>query len=498
MSGSLVCGTGGWNGPKPGDPDSFSTLTATPAFGGIDLNWTMPLTNPQAVAHTIIYRSTSPLENTAARHVVASGNFFYDKTGNTNPVRYYYWIQFVSVNGTYSALIGPATAIARPTIEQTIEMLTGLIDEGVLAQSLKTEIAKIQLNTLGITNEMIERAKNDDALGVAFNEVSAHSDETRALLQQEVLARTDANEAFVTAVNTLYAELGDTISAVQTKQTALATAQESFAQSVTTVQSSLKKDLVSVQVNLQTNINKTGALGALYTAKVDVNGLIGGFGVFNDGKAVEAGFDVDRFWVGRTTNKRKPFIIENNEVFMDEAAINKLTFNKLRDESGSFVVKDGKVQAKYLVVETASIKDAAITTAKIEDASITTAKIQDLSVDTLKIRGQAITLPVGAFASSSKVSVVIEMTDHYPVFILGSLTQSYHSWITLTRTGIEPEGGTLATRVIELWKEQPRNGTLAARGIIDYPGPGVHEYRLSSTEPRNTNGTSLVALVLKR
>ena len=404
MSGSsctqLVCGTGGWNGPKPGDPDSFSTLTATPAFGGIDLNWTMPLVNPQAVAHTIIYRSTSPLENTAVRHVVASGNFFYDKTGNTNPVRYYYWIQFVSVNGTYSELIGPATAIARPTIEQMIELLTGQIDSGVLAQSLKTEIARIQLNTLGINQEMIDRAANDAALGVAFNEVSAQTDETRALLQTEILARTSANEAFVAAVNTLYAELEGSISAVQSQQTALATAQSSLASDITTVQSSLGEEIASVQVGLQTNINLVGDkvddIGALYTAKVDVNGLIGGFGVYNDGRIVEAGFDVDRFWIGRTTNKKKPFIIEGNEVFIDQAAINKLTFSKLRDESGSFIVSNGKVKADYITIGNASID-----TAQIKNASITSAKIQDLAVDTLQIRGNAVTVPKFAQSYSS-------------------------------------------------------------------------------------------------
>lgn len=396
-----VCGTGGWSGPKPGDPDNNIILTATPAFGGIDVEWTYPGINPEAVAHTKLYRSTSANPDTRVLHKIVSGNFFYDKTTTATLITYYYWIEIVSVHGTVGELIGPASASARPTIEQMIELLTGQIDAGVLAQSLKTEIGKIQLNTLGITQEMIERAKNDDALGVAFNEVSAHSDETRALLQEEVLARTSANEAFVASVNTLYAELGQSIAAVQTQQQALATAQSSLASNITTVQSELEKDLASVQVGLQTNITKVGnkvtEIGALYTAKVDVNGLIGGFGVYNDGRTVEAGFDVDRFWIGRTRNKRKPFIIEGNQVYLDEAAINKLSFNKLRDESGSFVVQNGKVKAKYI-----TIGDASIGTAKIEDAAITTAKIGKLAVDTLKIQDNAVTVPKFADGGSHK------------------------------------------------------------------------------------------------
>ena len=51
-----TCGVGGWGGPLPGDPDNNSVLTATPAFGGIDVSWSYPGTNPQAVAHTVLYR----------------------------------------------------------------------------------------------------------------------------------------------------------------------------------------------------------------------------------------------------------------------------------------------------------------------------------------------------------------------------------------------------------------------------------------------------------
>jgi hypothetical protein len=89
----------------------------------------------------------------------------------------------------------------------------------------------------------------------------------------------------------------------------------------------------------------------LYTAKLSVNGLIGGFGVYNDGTTVQAGFDVDEFWVGKTqANKRKPFIISGGVTYIDEAAIEKLTFTKLRDASGSFIVENGKVKADYLTV----------------------------------------------------------------------------------------------------------------------------------------------------
>lgn len=364
MSELMVCGTGGWGGPKPGDPDNYIILTATAAFGGIDVAWTYPGVNPQAVAHTILFRGTSPEFGNATRHAIVSGSLFYDKTTSASAIQYYYWIQIVSINGTYGAVIGPATATARPAISELIEQLTARIDAGMLAQSLKQEIDQITLNKLGITAEMLARDEADEALGVAFNEVQAHSEGTRALLQEEVLARTSANEAFVSTVNTLHAQLTDGLStvtaAVQSESLARVAANEALAKQINTVQVNTDDALASVQQSMTTEFKKTAdgltKVSALYTAKVQANGLIGGFGVYasDDGvvKEVQAGFDVDTFWIGRTgiATKKKPFIVSGGEVFMDDAVINKLTFSKLRADDGSFLVQNGKVQAKYLQV----------------------------------------------------------------------------------------------------------------------------------------------------
>lgn len=354
MSELFVCGTGGWNGPKPGDPDNNLVLRAVPAFGGVDVSWTYPDRNPEAVAHTILFRGISGIFAGAAKHAIVSGNFFYDKTTTDIPLEYYYWIQVVSVNGTYGELIGPAKATARPLIAEMIQQLTGQIDSGVLAQSLKQSLDQITLNKLGITQEMLDRDAADETLGVALNEVTAHSGETRALLQQEVLARAEANEAFVSAVNTIYAELGTGLAAVQKVQAALVTSSKAQASDITQVQSTLNGDTAAGRIGLTTIVEKHGNtltnIGALYTAQVQVNGLIGGFGVYNDGRTVEAGFDVDRFWIGRTNaSKRKPFIIDQGIVYIDDAAIRQLTVNKIRSEDGtSLVFENNKLKAQFI------------------------------------------------------------------------------------------------------------------------------------------------------
>lgn len=573
-----VCGTGGWNGPKPGDPSNNSVLTATPAFGGIDLRWSFPTVNPFAVAHTRVFRGIIP--DFAGAIVIADpvgGSFYYDKV--PPPTEYFYWIQFVSINGTYGEVIGPASAVARSSIEDTIEQLTGMIDAGMLAQALKTEIARISEIDDKIFQEITDRLAANVALSNALAQVQDVSDETLAFLQTEITQRQDADDALVSSINTLFAQASgnaaaineerlvrvskddalasriDTLaaaideeisaaianeqtarvnadaalaqdittlftrhdeqqsaiineqttranadtamaqditelyaavnngateaalqeernvraaadgalaqdistlftrhneqsSAIQSEQTARINADGVLAQDITTLYTKSGQNVVAVQdeatarinadsalgqritntesavngniaqaeTRLQTNINTTNnkvtSIGALYTAKVTVNGLIGGFGVYNDGTEVQAGFDVDMFWIGRTAaNKRKPFIVVGSEVFIDQAVINQLTFTKLRDESGAVIVENGKLKAEYLEVGTAVIEDLSVTTAKIADAAITTAKIGNaqitnakigsLAVDTLNIAGNAVTIPVSAYTAAT-------------------------------------------------------------------------------------------------
>lgn len=455
------CGTGAGNFPQPGDPDlNGVVLSAAPAFGGIDVSWTYSDLNPHAVAYTILYRSTSGTEATKVKHRTVTGDFYYDKTTSATLIEYFYWIQVVSVNGTIGDLIGPVSATARPTIQQIMESLTGQIEEGFLGQTLKTRLDEIDLNKQAIYDEAIARAANDDALGVAFNQVLAQSDDTLALLQEEINARTAADSATISQVNTLVAQANDDLAAVQLSMGAF---------------------IEQVNGDLQD-------IGAYFSLQTDVNGVIGGFGVYNNGEILEAGFDVDRFWVGRTDLVEgvpvgtKPFIIENDEVFIKEAVIQSLTFDKLRSADGSLmftpavydemgnVVEDGKLKADYIeagalevedlsvtnakiangAITEAKIVNGAISNAKIENAAITEAKIANAAVDTLQIKGQAVTFPRGvataasvsvAYRSWSTVQSITANLTGAPIILHASLvatTSSDYSnegWVRILRGG---------------------------------------------------------------
>lgn len=380
-----VCGTGGWTGPKPGDPDNNSILSATPAFGGIDVSWTYPTINPYAVAHTILYRGLLDNFSLAVRRAVVDGSTFFDRLDDEGGIEYFYWIQLVSVNGTYGDPIGPASAVPRGTIDETIVQLTGKIDSGVLATSLRQDIDRITTIGQDLIAEVNNRIAANDLFGASLQQVQSEMSSAMTYVNDEIIQRTEADNALLQQINTLvgavganeaaiqsiqslevyddsalvsdietlYTKTGDLESAVSIESTARSDADNALAEQITTAQTTLGSNIASVQTTLESNIDTVNGrvtdIGALYTAKLSVNGLIGGFGVYNDGTEVEAGFDVDSFWVGRTgTDLKKPFIIQGSEVFIDKAVIQTLTADDIdtrgltiKDTDGNVILSSG-------------------------------------------------------------------------------------------------------------------------------------------------------------
>jgi hypothetical protein len=137
-------------------------------------------------------------------------------------------------------------------------------------------------------------------------------------------------------------------------------------------------------------------------------------------------------------------------------------------------------------VGSAQIANAAVGSAQIANAAIGTAQIGTAAVNTLSIAGEAVTFPSSAFAASYTASVTVTLDDNYPVYVIGTLVQSYSSTVYLTR-----DGGILRA-------ENPAQYTLATMGTVDYPGAGTHTFTYYSSNTANVNGTSIMVLVLKR
>lgn len=326
-----ACGTGIGTTTLPGDPDNNSILTASPTFGGIDVFWTLPSTNAHGVAYVRIYRGLTDDVNSGVIIANASGDRYFDRFNwtNGNLSTQYYWIQFVSINGTLGELIGPAAAMPAQTIDQIIDQLTAKIDYNMLSVELKSTVDKSELYKQA--QETVNSAVTTEQISIreALALVQQDIDGAFVLISDEITARQSAGQAFVSQVNTLAASTGE--------------------------------NLATVQTTLETSIDDLDQkIGALYTAKVTVNGLVGGFGIYNDGTEVEAGFDVDTFWVGRTSgDKVKPFIIQDDQVFIDEA-----------------------------VIQDASIAFAKIDTATVQSLSAFTANMGTLTAGKIKFEQQ--------------------------------------------------------------------------------------------------------------
>jgi hypothetical protein len=310
-----------------------------------------------------VYRGLTSNFNSALLLKETSHTFWYDKIETTT--RYYYWIRMVSVNGTEGELIGPATAVAKPTIAGMIEFLTGQIDAGLLATALKEKIDYIDVLANGLAAEVTDRENGETTFAEAIADVQAGIAEAHTFIFNETETRTTEYGALVDQITGVAATAGDALIAATETITGYIDTQHGIAMAaIDAVVGTIGGDIASVIEAMSVQISTledsvddpiTGIaatntrINALYTVKLTVNDLVGGFGLANDGHVVEAGFDVDTFWVGRTqANKRKPFIIADGVVYLDEAVINSLQFSKLKNESGSFVVSSGKLNSTYV------------------------------------------------------------------------------------------------------------------------------------------------------
>lgn len=152
---------------------------------------------------------------------------------------------------------------------------------------------------------------------------------------------------------------------IDTSQFASATALSSLEAKVTTIDGKTTSNANSL-TQLQTtvdghtsaiavNASSINGIKAEYTIKLDVDGLVAGMGLINDGKTSAIGMNADYFYVGKPSNGKKPFM-----VLTTPQTIGGITY-----PAGTWI-------------DVALIANATIGTAHIADASITNAKIKEL------------------------------------------------------------------------------------------------------------------------
>lgn len=157
-----------------------------------------------------------------------------------------------------------------------------------------------------------------------------------AALQNSYYTKTDTQYAISSAILNLATktELNNytTTADLQVNYYTKTAANSAIAQAITNIQvTGPTGGLVQLEQAMTAQYNLNKQYSALYTVKLSNNGLIGGFGLYNDATTVEAGFDVDKFWIGRTNqDKQKPFVIIDGVVTMANVVIGDATITSAK------------------------------------------------------------------------------------------------------------------------------------------------------------------------
>lgn len=456
----------------PEDPGSrpgpLTNLQANGAFENVILDWEG--TNQRNYAFTEIHRATvddlgqAVLKGTSIAPVFADSDV---DSGQT----YYYWVRAISTTdnaGPFNATAGTkATVAVNPQFlanELTNQItetqlfsdlnsrinlidgpasLTGSVNarvntekierqsaDSALASDITTVESSVSDNASAIQNEQTTRANEDNALASDITTVQSVAESKNVTFRQSTTPTAEAvgdlwvdtsddnklhrwnGTSWVTADDQ---RIATNSAAIQSEATTRADEDSALASDITTVQGNVGSNSAAIQERVRINVDGSTAT-AQYDVRLEttVDGqlVMGGFGLASDGSTVQAGFNVDRFWIGQPSvdytqeNKVFPFIVDSGRVVIDEAfirdgtitnaKINTLAADKLFAASGT--IADATIGTGD--IGRAMIDTAAIGTAEIDNAAITNAKINTAAVDTLEIKGDAVTVPTSAITFS--------------------------------------------------------------------------------------------------
>lgn len=551
--GSLFDSTPGSAGPGRAlsDLGEFPTLptsfTAEGVFGAVILTWDLPRFEYRGHLHTEIWRASRDNQSEASMVGISLTGMYVDSMTMSGEATYWYWVRHVSVNGTIGVFSESRMATKPEDVGELLTRLSGEIDETILAQALAERIGLIDADitvpgsvAARVNTERLERVAADESLAKRVDIVQAATGDNSAALVAEQQARTTADEALGKRVDTVVAKADDTLAAIQTEQEARATADTALAQQIDTVLAKVNTTTAAVQTETEARVNADGALAkqistvqtavegnvasiqshastlnglsAQYTLKLDVNGYVSGFGAYNNGTKSDMAVVADNFWIAppNSTNKVKPFIVQDGKVYMETAVIKDasiqsgklgpISFGKVVDANGTPVTTlAGKLKASY--IEADSIVSNYLNT---NTGFITTGHIKNLAVDTLKIAGNAITVPVQVEANRP-----ITGTSSWQTVLTAVVTTTAGGWLYAATSGYVSYSngwGFSRSRLVIAGMEVSEGGGAEAWVTTSHSGArwveaGTHYVTLqfSSTSGKGViNTRSLFAMLVKR
>jgi hypothetical protein len=187
--------------------------------------------------------------------------------------------------------------------------LTGIVASYQAADTANLNSAKTYSDA-AVTTEANARASADSSLATQINTVSATAGAKNRTYRQttaptsgmtagDIWFDSDDNNKAYRYNGTTWELTDDTriaanTAAIQNEATARATADSAMATQITTLQSSVAGNTATIQ----TQATVIDGIKAQYMVKTDVNGLVSGFGLYNNGEVSDFFVRADRFAVG--------------------------------------------------------------------------------------------------------------------------------------------------------------------------------------------------------
>lgn len=215
------------------------------------------------------------------------------------------------------------------------EQTTRATADSSLATSITNLSSTVNTNltntTALINTEATTRANADTATATTIALLGAKNGPGTAFVLNTATTFVSGSESLATRLSALTAADGSNSAAISSEASTRASADSALSSSITTLNSTVGGHTSSI-ATIQSTLN---GVAAQYMVKLDVNGYVSGFGLYNSGGSSAFYILADKFAIVKPgVNSWVPFSVVDGVVYMqnvviNDALINTLTVNKL-------------------------------------------------------------------------------------------------------------------------------------------------------------------------
>ncbi len=405
----------GYCGVQPGEEDPFlpdpsnaTTIAAIAIFGGIRVTWAMPISNPQGVAYTVIYRSTLDDPDTAIQIAISNTDYYEDQV--LTATQYYYWIRFISINGTVGNRVGSASATAEAIAPVLLGYLAGNLGFDQLTPAVQSMLGGASVVAADLATETAARILNDTALSDAIAAIDSVADGYADAMAAEVAARISGDAALAGTSGALSA-------------------------SVT-------------------------SLSDLFTPRYNAEGLIHEFNELDNSTPKEPAFDLSAFKVGTlAANMAAPFEVNAGAVYLKASMLLTDSITTAKILAGA--VNTEKVAANSI---TKVVHGSFAATTLSASSSVTLGSVT-LDMGTLDLTGNSGVTLVGQVSYTPAADSVNELkvVRNSDSVIIGTIvTSARNGWPTALTVAAYDSAPTSGNNVYNLVLVNPSSGAGSA------------------------------------